>query len=344
MTSSDRRHSWNRNAFTLLELIVVIGLVCLLVAILLPAVQSAREAARTAQCRNNLRQLGIALNGYHSSWNCFPISTTWYPGSVENHFGGFYSYYVRLLPYLEERSLYGSVNFAIGTWPPETPSHPSLSGWPAVINRANSTTSRTRVGLFVCPSDTHTPDGAGISYRGNAGLGPHYGPLAEYPDSGNGLLMEIVVTSASSVPDGLSHTVAMSERLLGSGSPGRPSAHRDSYLLGTFVRTADDLLLGCRIASSDIKRDQNAFVTNGRWWFWSGRERTFYTHTQSPNGKIPDCCDGVTTCGGMVTARSMHVGGVNLLMGDGSVRFARDSIALDAWRALGTRNGGDFAD
>jgi prepilin-type N-terminal cleavage/methylation domain-containing protein/prepilin-type processing-associated H-X9-DG protein len=334
-----------RRAFTLIECLVVLALIAVLAGLLLPAVLDGREAARRAACQNNLRQIGLALHGYHGSNGCFPVYITNKKFSNGVYYG-LYSHQVRALPYLELSYLYDAINFSLGAPPPETPlmgllSDPRL----AAINLAHSTVSRTRLGVFLCPSDPRLIDGAGNSYRGNTGVGVYYRPDAEFPDSGNGIFPEAGVVSAASVWDGLSHTVAFSERLMGSGTPGHPSASRDTFLLGQFVHTADDLAKGCLIASAQPDRDANTFVYSGRWWFWGGRERTLYTHTQSPNGSIPDCTyGGQWTSAGMVTARGAHRSGVNVLMADGSQRYIKNSINNNVWRGLGTRNGGELVD
>ena len=89
--------------------------------------------------------------------------------------------------------------------------------------------------------------------------------------------------------------------------------------------SADDLLRQCRVSA---RPGAKSFVDSGRWWFWTGRERTLYSHAQVPNGRIPDCvAGGSRTAIGMATARSRHPGGVNALMGDGSIRFTKETIA-----------------
>ena len=338
-----------RTAFTLIELLVVIGILSILAALTLPAVQSAREAARRTSCQNNLRQLGLALHGYHDVNSCFPGE---YPGRRPYYdpklhpYYSFYSRQVRLLPYLDQNRLYESINFDVGTWPTETA---GLQGFPksidSGINLSNSTTSRVQIELFLCPSDPSPHGIAGNNYRGNTGVGPNHTTSVEHPDSGNGLLPEIGQTSLATVPDGASHTAAYSERFRGSQRPGHLVAHRDSLILPSFVRTADDLLTGCKIASLLPHDETSEFVYHGRWWFWGGRERTLYTHTQAPNAPLPDCTYGnLITTAGMVTARSAHSGGVNLLMADGSLRFVSDGIERHVWRGLGTRNGGELVD
>lgn len=109
------------------------------------------------------------------------------------------------------------------------------------------------------------------------------------------------------------------------------------------ILSADDLLQGCLTAARPGATP--TFSLGGRWWFWLGRERTLYTHTQQPNGRVPDCLRiYMDPPYGMATARSWHLGGVNLLMGDGSTRFVTETIDLSVWRGLGTRNGGELVD
>jgi integrase len=109
------------------------------------------------------------------------------------------------------------------------------------------------------------------------------------------------------------------------------------------VYSADELLLGCRIAARPGTTP--TFSRGGGSWFWTDRKRTLYTHTQPPNGRIPDCLLLQMDCPyGMATARSWHLGGVNLLMGDGSTRFVKETIDVQLWRAFGTRNGGELVD
>jgi len=166
---------------------------------------------------------------------------------------------------------------------------------------------------------------------------------AEYPDSGNGLFPDRGNVSPSHVTDGLSHTAAFSERNLGSGRLDSPSPERD-YTNATmpWFRTADDMLKASRIAA---RRDNYCFANAGDYWFWGWRATTLYTHTQEPNGRVPDgIVDPVKLIMGMVTARSQHPGGVNLLMGDGSTRFVTETISRAVWRGLGTRGGGELVE
>jgi prepilin-type N-terminal cleavage/methylation domain-containing protein/prepilin-type processing-associated H-X9-DG protein len=331
--------------FTLIELLVVIGVISILIALSLPAVQSARESSRRAVCQNNLRQIGIAIQNYVSSSNCFPVSvTTIRPTSKNGSFYyGLYSAHTRLLPYLEQTALYQAINFQTGTWPIDT----FLAASPGNVyqlNQVNSTVYSTGVSVFLCPSDGGSFGSTGNNYRGNTGVGPGPTAWAESPDSGNGLFPELDAISPSRVPDGLSHTVAFSERLRGSGvSSSALDPERDVFQRAGVANTGDQLLNECRIFGRAT--NPGRYTLSGQYWFWAGRERTLYTHTQVPNGIVPDCTfGGMTPAIDMATARSNHPGGVNAVMGDGSVRFVTDTIAQPIWRGLGSRDGGELVD
>jgi prepilin-type N-terminal cleavage/methylation domain-containing protein/prepilin-type processing-associated H-X9-DG protein len=331
----------HRRAFTLIEVLVTIGILSILVALLLPAVQSAREAARRAQCQNNLHQIGLALHSYHASENCFPTALTTDKRPNGALYAGLYSVQSRLLPYLDQVALYNAINYATGTWPIDTYLAPPPRGY-LQLNSVNSTAYRTGIGIFLCPSDGGPFVRTGNNYRGNTGVGPSGATWVELPDSGNGVFPEIGTITAARVTDGLSHTVAFSERLRGSGRQ-PPDPERDMFKRLGVVNTADQLLMACRIAARPANTP--GFATSGQWWFWTGRERTLYNHAQVPNGSIPDCTyGGMTPMIDMATARSRHPGGANVLMGDGSGRFVPDSIAQPVWRGLGTRNGGELVD
>lgn len=338
MVISRSRRPRARPGFTLIELLVVIGILSLLAALILPAVQSAREAARRTLCSSNLRQLGIALHGYHDAYNAFPIQLH---SRFEPRYYGMYSAHVRLLPYLESELLYDAINFEVGTAITSRTQPPTLRDEFEHINRSNLTVFGVGVAGFLCPSDG-AEQHPGTNYCVNAGIGPYLRPSALYPDSGNGLLPELDLVTAAQVVDGLSHTAALSERLQGRGTLDHRSPERLLFPLTNVVYTSDELLLGCRIAA---RRDSVGFSAAGSTWFWTGRLYTVYTHTQPPNGPIPDCyATSMIPPSGMATARSGHSGGANVLMGDGSVRFLPNTIDGAVWRGLGTRNGSELVD
>jgi prepilin-type processing-associated H-X9-DG protein/prepilin-type N-terminal cleavage/methylation domain-containing protein len=330
-------------AFTLIELLAAIGIISVLVGLTLPAVQAAREAARRAVCSNNLRQLGLATQSYISSFECFATTnSTRVNIQLGFEYFGTYSIYVRMLPQLDRSDLYNAVNFVTGCVPSQTPGIPG--GFPQGFGlenglAANQTAWSTPIGMLLCPSDTSRLGPTACSYRGNTGVGSDTHTFPEYPDSGNGIFPEGEFVRPGSVPDGLSATAAFSERLTGSNMPGKPAPDRDFFSLFGEPGLADGLVRSCMIAANV---NNTSFVYAGHSWFWSGRERTLYTHTQSPNGAVPDCLHpSQITATGMATARSVHPGGVNVGMADGSVRFIKETVATPLWRALGTRNGGE---
>lgn len=337
------RLSRNRNGFSLIEVLVSVAILSILVGLLLPAVHQAREAARAAACRNNLRQIGLALHAYHHSQQMFPpctlLSQT-HPGT----YGGFHSPQTRMLSFLDQQSLHNAVNYSVGTTPLNvwglTPEWaPSLYAG----NPLNLTVYTTVVDVFLCPSDP-SDIAIGSNYRGNTGLGPNYKTTAEHPDSGNGIFPEAGPHVAMArVPDGLSHTVVFSERIRSSEEG--PSWERDSGGPLFLAYTADQWLALAQISAKPEDLPY-CYRHMGRWWFWLGRTNTLYTHTQVPNGKIPDCLvtQSVLPAFGMATAKSYHPGGVNALMGDGSVRFVSQSISQYVWRGMGTRNGSELVD
>jgi prepilin-type processing-associated H-X9-DG protein len=325
------------SAFSVVELLAVLGIIAVVIGLTLPAVQSAREAARRAKCQSNLHQIGLAIHNYHQVFECFPIGYAFRYFDRSYSYSGFYSMHARLLPYLDERPIYDAINFTLSTSPRPVDSYQEVG------NAANLTAISAGISIFLCPSDAGPFQSTGVNYRGNVGVGPMNNTSIEFPDSNNGLFPELGFVRAAYVPDGLSHTAAFAERLRGSDQAYAPVPERDFWQSTGFVGTADDQLKACRIAARPGA--SGTFGAAGDHWLWSGRERTLYSHTQVPNGKVPDCLDlHVLTGVGMATARSWHPGGVNVLMGDGACRPIDSSIDQAIWRAFGTRNGGELVD
>ena len=329
------RRAVARSGFTLIELLVVCSIIGLLIALILPAVQSSREAARRSQCVSNLKQIGLALQNYAASNHSFPLN--WRNPRVDPNLGAPfyigsrpYSAMTRLLPYLEQQPLYASINFAVETYPVGTSDFPFPQ---------NLTAYATSLTIYLCPSDgasASTPHAC--SYRGNYGVGPFVATTRETYDSGNGFYTFPGVIGPSSFPDGLSHTVAYSERLIGTGNGTSVVPARDfgNILVMPYCtdRDADYALSCCQLAATS---GFPAYRAAGFTWFFGDLECTTYNHAQEPNGRIPDALLGGEWVG-IVTARSFHPGGVNSLMGDGSVRFVKESIARPGL-ALGSAHG-----
>ena len=212
----------------------------------------------------------------------------------------------------------------------------------AQSNLANATVSGLSLSVFLCPSDGGMFRETGTNYRGNTGIGPAFMVWVETPDSGNGVFPEMEAIRPADIRDGLSHTVAFSEPVRGSGQAKSLDPERDVFRRPGIANTGDQLLKACQVRA---RPGNPGYATSGRWWFWTGRGRTLYTHTQEPNGAIPDCSYGNFLPEiDMATARSRHPGGVNAFMADGSVRFVSDTIARAVWRGLGTRNGGELVE
>ncbi len=334
-----------RHGFTIVELLTVVGVICILIALLLPAIQAVRESARRAQCANNLKQIGMALHSYEGHYRRLPPNLT-----GTNEYGGFFSVHVRLLPYLELSSLYHSINFETGLWPVETPVvHYHTQG--RLWNAHNHTLMTTQVAAFLCPSDGGAFLETGTNYRANQGTGPNTLRTAEFPDSDNGLFPFRMPIGLGGARDGLSHTAAFAERLRGSGrvrnSVGGNAARmldptRDVFLQIPTAHTADQWYQSCKISGRSDNPHPGYVIAGKRWYLLSGFF-TLYNHVATPNDGVPDCVAG---SGGeaMMTARSGHPGGVHVLMGDGSVRFTLNGVALNVWRGLGTRDGGELVD
>jgi prepilin-type N-terminal cleavage/methylation domain-containing protein len=324
--------------FTLIEALVAISIVAILAALGLPAIQSAREASRRAWCASNLKEIGLALNNYHATNQAFPFYIDWnrdIPPGFKTGQSMLTSSLVRLLPFMEQGTLFNALNFL-------------LEDDPSGNLPANATASGVTLAVLLCPSDGSAfPAAGGNNYRASIGVGPQWGPNVESPDSGNGFFDAMVGRiDAGSITDGLSHTVAFSERLRGSDQPKSAQPERDYSDLSPYpdavLRDADYALGWCRVAAA---QGATAYVMGGQTWFIERRDTTSFCHAQEPNGTIPDgLVRAYPTSWGISTARSWHFGGVNTLMGDGSVTFTQETIARATWRALGTRNGGEIVE
>lgn len=243
----------------------------------------------------------------------------------------------RLLPYLDQSPLYDAINFSVQNYP-----NNDGSGF---VFPQNLTAYITRINVFLCPSDVSSPRMSyGCSYRGNNGIGPAPGTTMETYDSGNGFYTFAYVLNSGSFPDGLSHTVAYGERLLGTGDGSQIAPERDfgeiRVMAACITSDADYALYCCRVAAT---RGFPVYRLGGFTWFLGDFECTLYNHSQEPNGRIPDAIT-MNSWSGIVTARSFHPGGVNTLIADGSVRFVTDSISRKVWRGLGTRNGDELVE
>ena len=316
MTRSKARSA--ARGITLVELLVVFGIIGVLAGLLVPAVVAAKEAANRIRCVGNLRQLGVAAHSYEGVWLAFPpaATVTTVPGGGSN-----ISPQCLLLPYLEQASLFDAVNFQVKGLALEA------------IDPANATVVATQVNLFLCPSDSQGW-GAGsgaTNYRANSG------PCAFCDESYLGAFAGGRAVELAGFRDGLSQTLAFSEKLVGAGgsAPHRPA--RD-WLHRTGIaapRTGDEWLETCRSSSRNLVVRRDA----GRTWLLSGGAHTLFYVSAPPNTEVPDC--GILPVGGtgIFAARSLHPGGVNAAMADGSARWFTSRVSPATWRGLGTRDG-----
>ncbi len=329
--------------FTLIELLVVIAIIGVLIALLLPAVQAAREASRRAQCLNNLKQIGLAVHEYHVARNCFPPGQLLYFNWLD------ISALVHLLPYLEQQPLYNAFNvadvYAINGMGPVLPSYPP-----------NTTVARIQVAGFLCPSDNSrltNPEGHS-NYCGNSGSSPQSteilckqnGPfVAAAPDASyNGCH----VFTFTNIKDGMSSTACFSEKVLGIGlgnqrDPGIPTSADLQVGLPTDAIDGAAYYQLCRAA--DANTAPLAFAdgqASGMYWTFGYAVDTRYTHIMTPNTQ--SCEVGGPWYGqrGAITASSRHPGLVNVLFCDGGVKAIKSSIDSATWWAIGTMAGAEI--
>lgn len=339
--------STTRRAFTLVEMLVSIGIVGLIVSLLLPSIQSARESARRVACQNNLRQLSLAIQNYVAKTYAFPPGQIhqWYAFNHTNNLNYTvrYSLFTRILPEMELSSLFHQVNFDVAL---EYPLDETLGSIPG--GESNLTCMSVQLGQLICPSDglSDFMISTGLTnYRVNYGsrfrLGYKQGGL-------NGPCGNLIVpygfnTSLASVTDGLSQTVALSEKIRGDLSSTRFNPRRHIGLSdldfgeddSIYQKTINDCGTG-------LVTSLGYYSYNGLGWMVGTIYHGGYNHVLEPNPVIADCSTkGFGDPIGLVSARSNHLGGVNVAMADGSVRFIKNGIHLEIWRAIGTKAGGE---
>jgi prepilin-type N-terminal cleavage/methylation domain-containing protein len=306
-----------RCGFTLIELLVVIAIIAILIGLLLPAVQKVREAAARMKCQNNLKQVALALHNYHDARGYFPhatynyIDSTGYTPAPYNNTQDRRSWGQDVWPYLEQDNLYRAFEAYMNTGA-------SALGFPQL---------GSVVATLMCPSDPTSPKtqtywgGLGTPTQGFSGnyvvcAGNGYFCQNSYLDSGNlnGICYALSRTRMTDITDGTSNTALVSELIL---SP-------DTY--GHDIRGRYHNPAHSGVAFSTLYAPNNMIPDQFNWC------------SPQPVPRAPCIWTGSYM---FVSARSYHANGVNLGLADGSIRFVTNSIDINTWRALGSRNGGE---
>lgn len=300
------RRTLRPSGFTLIELLVVIAIIAVLVALLLPAVQQAREAARRSQCNNNLKQVGLAMANYHETANGFPV------GQYSCCWG---TWIVGILPYIDRQSMF------------DIYVHDRKYGIPVDDARyghaSNLPVTSKRIDSLSCPSDQH-----------NAPINP--------------------ITSHNYAVNHGNTTYSQQANFNGvvwAGAPFR--INNGNTARNTKERDITDGLSNTMLVA-EVVQGKGSDLRGFSWW----GDASQFTAYQTPNSTLPDRIYTAGYCNNLPTqnlpcavsdaanptmfgARSRHVGGVNVLFGDGRVRFIMDSIDLNLWRGLSTTQGSE---
>ena len=315
----------HRRGFTLIELLVVIAVIAVLMGLLLPAVQTAREAARRTQCKNNLKQMGLALHNHHSTHGWFPPAHTAGPAGVTYGFNHplpsddqyWFSWLARLLPYVEQNSLYEEIDWKAWAWT-NPPDGLSAGGY---INDRSMT-------LYQCPSFSgdrepliyDIPPAVGFAHTHYLGINGT--DQCEF----DGMLQVNQKVRFGDVADGTSNTLLVGER--------PPDYYR--YWGWWFAGSGPDPYFGAIVV----------VLGTAEWIAVDGKcaplgTRSYY---QPGNDQCDDDGSGMGTDKDSWHFWSEHQGGAYFLFADGSVRFISYEIGQDVFRKLGTRHGGEVID
>jgi prepilin-type N-terminal cleavage/methylation domain-containing protein/prepilin-type processing-associated H-X9-DG protein len=349
MTPRPSRQSLSmRFAFTLIELLVVIAIIAILIGLLLPAVQKVREAAARTQCENNLKQIALAMHGYHDAQQKLPPPVTC-PGNNCNfsnardpNYGATWA--ILVLPYIEQNNLYNQFNLTL----------------PVANNTTNAAACATIVKTYLCPSNNATNDNGVVlgtggfgftntmalgNYGVNIGIGPSHTQTATSTQAGRRSPFPTQTSNNTaqsgqtliSITDGTSNTLMLSEFLNSSDSV-------QDNVWGAWGQGTSASVSACNGSSSCTSPipAANVKVPNG--------DARIATQTEypvacdqgnyAPGLTLPDA--NIFTCideGNSQSARSRHTGGVNIALCDGSVRFVSNSVAPLTWAALFSMDG-----
>ena len=350
----------NTRGFTLIELLVVIAIIAVLIALLLPAVQQAREAARRSSCKNNLKQLGLALHNYHDTFGRFPPGRIVFVLPADDHTVGFgggttgkgdcFGAFAQLLPYVDAANIYNQINFNSG---PDT--------------TANDGMDDQTIPMFLCPSDNAQKSLADASGTGLAAVTNYVmntgNTLSVSPNNPSGkpvtgIFFENSSVRVADITDGASNTVCLSETLV--SNPGDTSNTGGNWNGNTpstgFVLTVgnNNTTAGPELINypGDCASGGKLQLTRGSRILYGAPGHTMYNHMRTPNDSGIDCRGGLphsarnyylwSRLSLNVTTHSQHVGGVHSLFTDGHVQFMSNNISLITWQGLGSRNGSEI--
>jgi prepilin-type processing-associated H-X9-DG protein len=296
--------------------LVVVGLLGLLAGLLLPAVQKLREASRRVGCANNLRQIGLAIGVYASSFGVFPQGSNGRQA---------FSLHTMILPELDQRVLFNSINLQVPAYAVDAVS-------------ANLTAAATDLQVFLCPSDSRMSASAinWTNYAGNRG--------ATFESSG---LSGVFLPSSArpigyrDLTDGSGTTAAVSEWVIGQGNlrprdPLRVVFRSPQELAGPLQ--LDAFASECRglaVASAPV-----SLTDKGMNWLYGELNNTLYNHILGIDEH--SCTNGDAFQESAWSSGSLHPQGAHVLFADGHIAFAKESVSLAAWRAMGSRNGNDI--
>lgn len=304
-----------RRGFTLIELLVVIAIIAVLISLLLPAVQSAREAARRAQCVNNLMQLGLSLNNYEAAHYAYPSGVINPTGPIVNKPEGVhYNWITQILPYLDQANAYAHFNFRLGLY-----------------DQVNITVRSHAVSTFNCPSDPRRGIGFGVvqpsSYAAN-----YHEKEAPIDVTNNGVFYLNSSTRLEEIRDGASYTLFVAER----------KVSRDlGWASGTSATLRNTGYPPNSNASAPVFRpDTGVFeeaFTEQAFDFGdddgNAAEPVPAPTTEEMQKRLSMICGGYS---------GYHPGGVNVCMGDGSVKFIKNTVQSAIFARLGHRADGEL--